>query len=145
MFEVTQDRRHEDAGRIAEFIAAEPGIREFKTKVGEAAAFRRDAGETGRQKGQGEAAIAELLARLDELLADPLDPVLLLYEDSDISSKRFVLPGTVHLLSTRAFLVGLERRGSIVSADAIWSKMQMAGREAARNDLDGPTPEGMDW
>lgn len=118
VFEATRDVRHEDARRIAVFLGAHPdAVIRFKTVVGEAAAVRRAAGETGRQKGQGEAAVAELLARLDEITEAPDDPVLLLFEDSDVATKRFVLPGNVHLVSTKAFPIGLERRGFILSAE----------------------------
>ena len=71
VFEATLDKRHGDAGRIADFIATGEGITEVKTKVGEAAALRRQAGGTRRQKGQVEAAIAELLVRLDPIGRHP--------------------------------------------------------------------------
>jgi len=146
LFEATRDTRHEDARRIATFARAHPdAVLEFRTAVGEAAAGRRAAGETGRQKGQGEAAIAELLARLDEITQEPDDPVLLLYEDSDIATRRFVLPGNVHLLSTKAFLIGLERRGVIASADDVWAAMETAGRTPASNARDEPAPSGSRW
>ena len=118
---------------------------QFKTAVGEAAAARRTAGETGRQKGQGEAAIAELLARLDEITRTPDDPVLLLYEDSDVVTKRFVLPGNVHLLSTKAFLIGLERRGFIASAEEVWAAIEAAGRMPAPRTRDQPAAGGSRW
>lgn len=146
MFEVTRDRQHEDARRIIAFMQLHSSaVHEFQTAVGEAAAGRRTAGEMGRQKGQGEAAVAELLARLDEAIEAPDDPVLLLYEDSDVSTKRFVLPGNVHLISTKAFLVGLERRGIIASADKVWSAIEGAGRSPAPADRDQPAKGGSRW
>ncbi len=146
LFEATRDTRHEDARRIAEFVRAYPdAVLKFRTAVGDAAAARRAAGETGRQKGQGEAAVAELLARLDEITQAPDDPVLLLYEDSDVATKRFVLPGNVHLLSTKAFLVGLERRGTIASADEVWAAIEAAGRLPAPETRDQPAVGGSRW
>lgn len=146
VFEATRDVRHEDARRIAVFLRAHPdAVIRFKTAVGEAAAARRAAGETGRQKGQGEAAVAELLARLDEITRAPDDPVLLLYEDSDIATKGFVLPGNVHLISTKAFLVGLERRGVIASADEVWAAIEAAGRTPAPQAHDRPATGGSRW
>lgn len=145
VYEVTRDPRFSDAQRIQAFIDQNAStVRVFRTVVGEAAAQRRAGGETRRQKGQGEAAIAEFLARLDEVLSSPDDPVLLLYEDSDIMKQRFVVPGNVHLLSTHALLLGLERRGSIPSADEVWDAIHATGRSVTTTDTDAPaqTPKG---
>lgn len=144
LFEVTRDERHEDARRIAAFVQEHPQtVHVFSTVVGGEAARRRHAGEAGRQKGQGEAAIAEFLARLDEV-AGPDAPVLLVYEDSDVRKSRFVLPDTVHVVSTKALLVGMERRGLIASADAVWRAIMDAGRRPLDSDVDQPgmTPSG---
>lgn len=143
--EVTSDSRFQDSQRIRAFIEQHAQtVRVFQTAVGQSAAQRRASGETGRQKGQGEASIAEFLARLDEVLDAADDPVLLLYEDSDIMKQRFVVPDNVHLLSTRALLLGLERRGQIPSANAIWDAINAAGRSvaAAVTDVPARSPEG---
>lgn len=145
VYEVTRDLKFVDAQRIRVFIDQNAStVRVFRTVVGDAAAQRRAGGETGRQKGQGEAAVAEFLARSDEVLASPDDPVLLLYEDSDILKQRFVVPDNVHLLSTRALLRGLERRGLIPSADEVWDAIHSTGRAAAPIETDVPaqTPNG---
>ena len=146
-YEITRDKRFVDASRIEGFIRAHASIvHEFVTAVGQAAASRRAAGET-RQPGQGEAAIAELLSRLDETTGDPDAPVLLLYEDSDVRKSRFVLPPNVHLVSTWSLLLGLERKGLISSAQDIWAKIEAAGRtpSAISADLPGTTAAGLTY
>jgi hypothetical protein len=145
VFEVTSDRRFVDAERIDAFIAQHTSVVQvFQTEVGHSAEQNRAGGQTGRQKGMGEAAIAEFLARLDEVLDSPDDPVLLLYEDSDINKQRFVLPDNVHLLSTRVLLLGLEQRGQIASARRIWEEIHASGRgiSAAETDRPARTPRG---
>jgi hypothetical protein len=149
VYEVTRDPQFADAQRMQALITQHSStVQVFQTVVGQAAAQRRAGGEAGRQKGQGEAAIAEFLARLDEVLDSPDDPVLLLYEDSDIMKQRFVVPDNVHLLSTRALLIGLERRGQIPSAAAVWEEIHAAGRSptASATDLTALRPKaGSRW
>lgn len=137
-FEATRNPDFDDARRIARFVETHTDLVEvFTTAVGTAAAQRRAAGETGRQKGQGEAAMAELLARLDEVTGDAETPVLVLFEDSDILKSTFVLPANAHLISTRALLDGLELSGRIKSADAIWREIERAGRAPFSGRVDG--------
>lgn len=149
LHEATSNPRFGDARRIAAFVQDHPAaVRVFATAVGEAATARRAAGHAGRQRGQGEAAIAEFLVRLDEV-ARPDDPVLLLYEDSDIRQSRFVLPANVHLVSTLALLQGMERRGLIPSAGEVWQAILASGRQPSATSIDRPgqVPEGSstDW
>lgn len=145
-FEATRDTRHDDARLMSAFLhERRDRVLVFTTTVGDAAATRRAAGETGRQKGQSEVAMAELLARLDEVTVSPDDPVLLLYEDSDIATKRFLLPGNVHLLSTRAFLVGLQHRGAIASVDEVWAAIEASGRLPSLMVRDQPALGGSQW
>jgi hypothetical protein len=109
LHETTFDRRFEDAVRIDAFVRSSTDlVHVFETAVGKAAAERRAGGETGRQPGQGETAIEELLARLDEITGDPDSPVMLLYENSDIRKSRFVVPENVHVVSTRELLIGMD-------------------------------------
>jgi hypothetical protein len=148
LHEAAGDPRFADAGRVAGFVRDHPEtVHIFATAVGGMAAAQRAAGPR-RQPGLGEAAIAEFLARLEEVAA-PDDPVLLLYEDGDIRQARFILPPNVHLVSTRALLLGLERRGRIASAEAVWQEILAGGRAPARDAVDQPgrTPEGgeSDW
>jgi hypothetical protein len=133
-YEVTHDKRFADAVRIERFVRDNPGlVHVFATAVGAAAAERRAAGETGRQKGQGEAAIAEFLNRLDEV-TDADAPVMLLYEDSDIMKSNFVLPGNVHPVGTWPLLLRMEALGLIESAEEIWDEIESAGRKPAKDD-----------
>ncbi len=137
-YEVTGSKQYPDAIRIEEFIWQHPGaVHEFLTAVGQAAASKRAQGEI-RQPGQGEAAIAEFLQRLDEITGDPEAPVLLLFEDGDIGKSRFLLPNSIHPLSTRAFLRGLERRRLIQSADDAWKRIEAAGRSPSSVSVDQP-------
>jgi predicted nucleic acid-binding protein len=142
-YETTRDKRFVDAVRIESFIQNNKDlVKVFETAVGKAAAERRVGGETGRQPGQGEAAIAELLARLDEITGDPDAPVMLLYEDSDLRKSRFVVPENVHVVSTKGLLVGMERRGLISSADAVWRAINTAGRSPSNVVVDEPGAAG---
>jgi hypothetical protein len=130
LYEATRDPRHVDARRIAAFVRSNS----------RAVAARRAAGETGRQKGQGEAALAEFLARLDEVLDHPYDRALLLFEDSDIRTGVFLTAANVDLVSTRALLRWLERRRLIRSAEEIWQAIEAAGREPSAADVDTRPP-----
>lgn len=138
LHEATRDRRFPDAGRIDAFVQGNPQrVTVFNTVVGEAAAAQRAAFGDGRQRGLGEAAVAEFLARLDEV-AEPDSPVLLVYEDGDLRSARFILPANVHVVSTKALLLGMERRGLVPSAQAIWDRIRTAGRLASEAVVDDP-------
>jgi hypothetical protein len=136
-FEVTRDARFPDARHIERFLAHQPTVHVFETAVGTAAASRREAGEI-RQPGQGEAAIAECLSRIEEITGDPDGPILLLFEDSDILKRRFVLPANVHIISTWSFLLGLERKGLLVSAMSVWQEIEASGRKPAPATTDEP-------
>jgi len=143
-FEVTRNKQFLDAARIESFIQNHPdSVREFSTAVGQAAAIRREAGEV-RQPGQGEAAIAEFLQRLEEVTGDPDSPVLLLFEDSDVRKSRFVLSDNVHVVSTLGLLRGLERRGLIPSTEEVWKQIEAAGRVPSSVPVDqaGVTVKG---
>jgi hypothetical protein len=143
-YEVTRDPdRCPDAARVAAFIANNAStVHVFNTVVGSAAAAQRAAGPAARQRGLGEAAIAEFLARLDEVLSDPSDPVMLLFEDGDVLSKRFALSPNVHAVSTRSLLMGMQQRGLLGSADAIWQSIRGAGRRPAVSEIDTPATLG---
>lgn len=90
--------------------------------------------------GLGEAAVAEFYTRIDEIV-DPNDPVLVLFEDSDVRRINAIVQGNVHLVSTRAFLNGLQERGLIASADAIWQAIHSAGRTPSAREIDLPSPD----
>ena len=125
-FEVTRNKQFPDAVRIEKFVRDHPGtVHEFSTAVRQAAAQRRAQGEV-RQPGQGEAAIAEFLVRLDEATGDPNAPVLLL------------IPDNVHAVSTLGLLRGLEHRRLIPSAEDLWRRIVAAGRLPSPAEVDQP-------
>ena len=138
-YEATRDRRFPDAAAIDAFIRTHPEqVHEFETMVGQAAAKARNEGQTSRQPGIGEAAIAEFLARLDEIIDVELDSALLLFEDGDVLHRNFSLPKSVHVLSTRGLLLGMEMRGLIGSADEIWQRIRRGGRAPNEKFIDQP-------
>ncbi len=138
--EATRDSlRFPDANRINDFIRDNQSVvHEFATEVGRMAAAARESGERARQRGLGEAAIAEFLARLDEVVAAPDDPVMLLFEDSDLRRSRFVLPQNVHVVSTMALLLGMQERGLIQSAAEVWQKIAATGRHPFEQQAEVP-------
>jgi hypothetical protein len=138
-YETTKDLRFPDAVEIKKFIAEHPNdVHVIETFVGSALAARRVQGDTGRKKGAGEAAAAELFARLDEIVGDADAPALMLFEDDDVLSKNIVLPKNVHLLSTTGLLFGLEKRGIIPSAEDVITKINNAGRFPQMQQMDRP-------
>jgi hypothetical protein len=93
-----------------------------KTTVGRWAAEARARGEDVTGESMGEAAIADFFKKGIEKYAEPDQPVLLLFEDSDIRSVRFIRkPANMHLLTTIAMLKGLEEKKVIKSAETISS------------------------
>lgn len=86
---------------------------ERKKKMGGSATLPRDAGEIS---------INSLVINLRTF--NPGDPTLVLMEDSWFESNVYSLPGNVHLLSTSAWLDGLQELGLIKSASEIRSRIQ---------------------
>jgi hypothetical protein len=148
VFEVTQDAKHDDAARIEAFIVANPDrVRVVTTFVGTAAARARAESPDQRQRGLGEAAVAEFYTRIDEVV-DPDEPILVLFEDSDVRRINALVRGNVHLLSTRGLLKGLESVGLIPSADDVWRAINRAGRHPSGAEIDQPAPaafSGSTW
>jgi hypothetical protein len=137
-FEATHSVRHEDAARVRAFIKDNPDrVRVVTTFVGAAAAGVRRRRPNARHRGLGEAAIAEFYSRIDEFI-DPDQPVLVLFEDSDVRRITALLRGNVHLLSTWGLLKGMEEVGLIESAEAVWQAIVRAGRKPARTVTDQP-------
>ena len=58
--------------------------------------------------------------------ANPGDPMLVIIEDDWFSANSFSVPGNVHLVSTSAWLDGLEELGQIPSAAAVRAQIQSA-------------------
>lgn len=138
VFEATHSRRHDDAERIGAFIEGNPKrVRVAATFVGTAAAAARKRSPKIRQRGLGEAAVAELYSRIDEFI-DPDEPILVLFEDSDVRRITALVRGNVHLLSTWGLLLGMEEVGLLDSAEDLWQAMHRAGRRPARVAVDQP-------
>ncbi|MBV8035790.1 hypothetical protein [Roseateles sp.] len=80
---------------------------------------------------------------------NPGDPTLVLVEDDWFATNAYAVPGNVHLLSTSAWLDGLEQQGLIRSAAEVRTQIQ-ANRPHFRADfkLDQAAeknPKGSDW
>jgi hypothetical protein len=126
-----------DGQIIRQFVAEHADrIHEFETFVGKQAKAVRDAGFSGRQPGLGEAAISEFLSKYD-LEFDDMSPMLL-FEDSDISKRKIIVPDSVHVTSTMKLLKGLELDGLIPSAQAIWDAIEATGRKPSKVEIDRP-------
>ncbi len=83
-----------------------------------------------RKAGLGELAIQEYMIRLG--LEDIPAPAVLLFEDHKIARGGFHLPDNVRRVSTRAFLLFLEEKGWIPSADDIECEAVRNGRRFSR-------------
>lgn len=70
------------------------------------------------------------IALEDYAAANPDDFALLLFEDADIAKSTFVLPANVSLLTTRPFLLRLEKMGIVESAEALLRTAEMASLAA---------------
>jgi hypothetical protein len=84
-----------------------------KAKVGSPAALPKDLGELS---------ITNFVMSLRT--SNPGDPMLVIIEDDWFAENAYAVPGNVHLLSTSAWLDGLESLGLIASAAAVRSKIQ---------------------
>jgi hypothetical protein len=88
-----------------------------------------------RSRGRGEEAAGEILTRV---LLDGVDAAILLFEDSALRKANFLrrMPDNVLMMSTSAYLRGLQRRGLLADADAILQRAVAArGAEVAQDDL----------
>ncbi len=81
-------------------------------------------------RGLGEQAAIEALERF--LRSDPKAEALLLFEDSDVESRRAVVDARVSLISTGDFLRELEAAGLIQSTDQILDAATEQGRNVER-------------
>jgi len=109
--------------------------------VGKAAKQERESGANKKHRGLGEAAIAEFFAKIDNKI-NPKDPVLILFEDSDVRRISAFIQGNAHLLSTRGLLVGMEECNLLESAEAIWQSIINGGRMPSDKIIDQPSPYG---
>jgi hypothetical protein len=139
-YECTKDLTKIGAQTILEFVTNHPGVVHLEeTFVGRAAKQEMTMGSTTKHRGLGEAAIAEFLANLDDKITSTA-PVLVLFEDSDIRRINAFVQGNVHLLSTRALLIGMEECGIITSAEEVWQTILNAGRVPSAKLIDQPSP-----
>ena len=121
---------------VKEFVEAHPDLFKIeKTNVGKMAAAMREQGtfETGQSLGQ--AAIADFFQHgLEKYVRDD-QAALLLFEDSDIRSVKVIrIPRNVHILSTVAWLRGLQDLGIVASADDVIRAMT---HPTVKDDDDG--------
>lgn len=144
--ELASNSEFEKDRAIAAFVAAHPNrFRIAETEVGALARAARESGTYKPKRNLGEAAIADFIAASIPLLAGPDTPVLLLFEDADVRRLAVLRSGHIHLLSTKALLVGLEDRGVIPSAMDVIEAMGTRGAGIARAaavDLPANTPSG---
>lgn len=82
-----------------------------------------------KSRGRGEQAALEVLDQ--HALRHPDDETLLLFEDSDVIRKRFVLPQEAHPITTADLLDALQAAGLIQSADVILRNAVVRGRAAS--------------
>lgn len=83
-------------------------------------------GEAPRKANLGELAIQEVMQSF--VLTDPPQVGVFLFEDHKIARESFVIPDNCRKISTRAYLLFLEKSGFIVSAKDIEQKAVRAGR-----------------
>jgi len=109
---------------------------------------RLDQGESAQMpKDIGELSIVNVVISLRT--ANPGDPTLVLIEDDWFTADTYAVPGNIHLLSTAAFLDGLEQAGVLPSAAEVRMRIQHQ-RPNFRSDwlVDLPAPKieaGTEW
>jgi hypothetical protein len=142
-----------DGARIKEFLHKHAGrVEVIPTTVGSYALpdLRRkmDAGEpVTMPRDLGELSITSFVISLRT--ENPGDPMLVLIEDDWFIANTYAMPGNVHLLSTAAFLDGLEKERLLPSAAALRMKIQQQ-RPNFRGDwsIDRPAAkieQGTEW
>jgi len=128
-FEVTREPSFEDAQIIKQFVESyRDRVKIIETQVGRLARMERDVNPSARQRQLGDAAITDFLTNQVHEFVDSSEPVLLLFEDSDLTRMNVVLRENVHLLSTKALLRGMEKLGLITSEVNVWESIIAAGR-----------------
>ena len=132
---------------VKDFISANhpPFIIE-ETSVGQNERQKVARGEK-RSKNAGEIAITDFMTSESGLIKylTVKEPVLVLFEDSDIPTVQFIRkPPNLHLLSTVAMLRGLETMNVINSADLIINEMLHPTKLDRRNRKFTDLPDGID-
>jgi hypothetical protein len=85
---------------------------------------RKDGQTASLPKDIGELSIASFVISMRT--ANPGDPTLVIVEDDWFESNTYALPGNLHLLSTSAWLDGLEQMKVIESASEVRARIQAA-------------------
>lgn len=146
-FEVTREPSFEDAQIVKQFVKSYPKqVKIVETQVGRLARMEREINPSARQRQLGDAAITDFLTNELDQLVDT-SPVLLLFEDSDLNRINRILRANVHLLSTKALLIGMEKMGLIASEAAIWEAIIASGRIPSNKVVDQSAPgvHGSNW
>lgn len=153
-FEAThRTDRYADAATIEAFLQEHAQrVEVLPTTIGTLALGdlrrRAQAGEQVRlAKDLGELSITNFVISLRTV--NPGDPTLVIIEDDWFSANSYTVPGNVHLLSTSAWLDGLEALGQIPSAATVRAQIQ-AARPNFRKDFlvdqeAEKIPAGTEW
>ncbi|TGO01975.1 hypothetical protein PN36_32870 [Candidatus Thiomargarita nelsonii] len=112
----------------------------IETQVGRLARMEREINPSARQRQLGDAAITDFLTNQVNEFVESSQPVLLLFEDSDLIRMNVVLRENVHMLSTKALLIGMERLGLITSEVNVWENIIAAGRIPSNEIVDQSAP-----
>jgi hypothetical protein len=131
---------------VKEFVEAHPDLFKIeKTNVGKMAAAMREQGTFETRQSLREAAIADFFQHgLEKYVRDD-QAALLLFEDSDIRSVKVIrIPRNVHILSTVAWLRGLQDLGIVASADDVIRAMTHPTDPAKRPRKFNDLPDGID-
>lgn len=135
--EATWNPRSEAAMRVRRWIDGKPDYLEIvETEVGRMAAELRRAGKNApTDLGEESVLNAIKTGRAGE------GPYVILFEESRLADPQFFGPRPVHAVSTRAFLVGLERAGILAQgdADALWRNVRSAKRNPNPAIIDIPS------
>ena len=130
--------RFADAAAIRAFLHANAKrVEVIPTTIGRMALDdlrrRAESGESASlPKDLGELSITSFVISLRT--TNPSEPMLVLMEDDCFAANAYALPGNVHLLSTSAWLDGLQALGLIPSAAALRAKIR-AARPNCRAEL----------
>jgi hypothetical protein len=144
--ELTSDPEHYKKDReVKAFIDSHrPPFEIEETETGREERSKRREGRKLR-KNAGEVAIVDFMSDGIEKYASAMEPVLVLFEDSDVRTVRFLRkPPNLHLLSTVGLLRGLERVGVIASASAIIQAMTQPSDPSRRPRMFNDLPDGVD-
>lgn len=102
----------------------------------EAALMRERAGETRATSGFGDATLAYMLRRLDDYAASGSIPLVLIEDEG--ASKLLARYERAHVVSTRTWLISLERANVIPSARDVIMEIAHGGRKLSDLQADRP-------